>query len=310
MKSPSRQAEKAKKTPADAALASGAGNAGDAHADAANAAGASLAAHAAALAQKAAKAQALPPPSFIVPDWPAPPGVCALQTTRQGGASLGPFAGFNLGLHAGDDERAVRQNRALLRQALPAEALWLTQTHGNAVLDLDAPGLPPTEALRQADAAFTRRPGVVCAVMTADCLPVLLCDKQGSLAAAVHAGWRSLASGVLENTAAAIAAAGVAPSSLIAWLGPAISPAAFEVGSEVRECFLAADPGAGGAFIPGTQPGKWLADLFCLARRRLQRLGIGSIHGGGLCTALDPARFFSYRRDGKTGRMASLVWLA
>jgi YfiH family protein len=231
--------------------------------------------------------------------------VRALQTTRQGGVSQPPFAGFNLGVHVGDDLNAVRQNRALLRQHLPDDPVWLTQVHGATVLDLDAPGLPADENARQADAAFTRRANVVCAIMTADCLPVLLCDEAASVVCAVHAGWRSLAGGVLEN---AVAALNVDSVRLMAWLGPAISPAAFEVGDEVRAIFLADDADAAGAFTLAATPQKWQADIYALARLRLARLGITRISGGNLCTLNDPARFFSYRRDQTTGRMASLIW--
>ena len=235
------------------------------------------------------------------PDWPAPARVRALQTMRTGGGSAAPFASANLGTHVGDDPACVTANRAALRTLLPAEPCWLNQVHGTATVDASAcAGLPA------ADAAFTRQPGAVCAVMTADCLPVLFCDQAGTVVAAAHAGWRGLQAGVLES---AIAAMGVAPQALLAWLGPAIGPTAFEVGDEVRAAFVDADTGAAPAFVPG-QPGKWRADLYALARRRLQQAGVVKVYGGAGCTVSDPARFFSYRRDGVTGRMATLIWLA
>jgi YfiH family protein len=239
---------------------------------------------------------------LILPDWPAPPRVRAASTTRLGGVSPAPFDGLNLADHVGDDPAHVARNRALLRDrlALPAEPLWLAQVHGCEVADAGkaAPGCA-------ADAALTRAPGQVCAVMTADCLPVLLCDRRGRAVAAAHAGWRGLAAGVIERTVAAL---GADSDEVLAWLGPAIGPEAFEVGGEVREAFVADDPDAAVEFrARGT--GKWLADLYGLARRRLGRAGVGRVYGGGLCTYGDPARFYSFRRDGATGRMASLIWL-
>ncbi|WP_295879588.1 peptidoglycan editing factor PgeF [uncultured Thiohalocapsa sp.] len=242
----------------------------------------------------------------IVPDWPAPARVHACTTTRLGGVSTGLFASLNLAAHVGDDPAAVAANRRRLRAGLdlPAEPLWLAQTHGCAVATADTPDAgsdrPPA-----ADAALSRRPGQVCAVLTADCLPVLLCDRAGSVCAAVHAGWRGLHRGVID---AALARLGVQPDSVLAWLGPAIGPDRFEVGPEVRAAFLAQDAGAGAAFRRGAGD-RWLADLYALARRRLAIAGVPRVSGGGLCTAADPDRFFSYRRDGCTGRMASLIWL-
>ena len=236
---------------------------------------------------------------LIIPDWPAPPGVRSLTTTRAGGVSAGPYAGLNLGDHVADDPAAVAENRARLRRFLPAEPAWLKQVHRAEVADADQAGGVP-----EADAAVARRPGAVCAVLTADCLPVLLCDRAGSVVAAAHAGWRGLAGGVLE---AAVAAMGVAPEAVLAWLGPAIGPAAFEVGGEVREAFLSHDPAAEAAFVAGPE-GKWLADIFLLARLRLAKIGVTAVYGGGVCTHADGARFYSYRRDGATGRMASLIW--
>lgn len=240
-------------------------------------------------------------PGWITPDWPAPAKVKALMTTRSGGTSAGPYASLNLGLKVNDAPDAVAANRARLRACLPAEPAWLNQVHGNRVVEADTLDAPV-----DADAAVARNPGTVCAVMVADCLPVLLCDRKGSVVGAAHAGWRGLAAGVIEN---AVQAMRVDPGEVVAWLGPAIGPDAFEVGDDVREAFLSVDPEAASAFVPH-RPGKWLADLFQLARQRLQRLGVGVVHGGGLCTVSDPARFYSHRRDKVTGRMAALVWIA
>lgn len=237
----------------------------------------------------------------FVPDWPASAPVRALQTTRRGGVSIAPWDSLNLGDHVGDDPACVLSNRAVLHRELPGEPAWLKQVHGTRVVDAAEACVVPMEA----DSAYTREPGAVCVVMTADCLPVLFCNRAGTVVAAAHAGWRGLQSGVLEST---IAAMGEAPSKLLAWLGPAIGPACFEVGDEVRAAFISGDAGAAEAFAPSAH-GKWLADIYCLARRRLQAAGVTSIHGGGLCTVSDHERFFSYRRDGVTGRMASLIWI-
>jgi len=237
----------------------------------------------------------------LVPDWPASAQVRALQTLRTGGCSQPPWDSFNLGEHVGDDPLAVAANRQLLRRQLPAEPLWLQQVHGIAAVDADA-----TVNSVAADAAYARRPGRVCAVMTADCLPVLFCDRAGTVVAAAHAGWRGLAAGVLESTVEAMA---VPPAEILAWLGPAIGPQCFEVGDEVRQAFVLNDPLACEAFV-AQAPGKWLADIYRLARQRLAAVGVVSVSGGGLCTVSDGERFFSYRRDGVTGRMASLIWLA
>jgi len=239
-------------------------------------------------------------PDWIVPDWPAPEQVGALVTTRAGGVSRAPYTGLNLGGHVGDDPASVAQNRAILRAALPAEPVWLKQVHGGAVFDADG-GNASTEA----DASMTRQAGRVCAVLTADCLPVLFCDHDGSVVAAAHAGWRGLVGGVLEATVAAMQ---VPADSVMAWLGPAIGVQAFEVGDEVREAFVAMQPHASAAFV-AQRRGKWLADIYALARLRLQRIGVNHIYGGGTCTYSEAARFYSYRRDGATGRMASLIWL-
>ncbi len=235
---------------------------------------------------------------MIVPDWPAPPHVKSLMTTREGGVSGAPWASFNLGDHVGDDPLHVAANRARLRQHLPAEPGWLKQIHGVTVVEAGAD-------LLEADAAFSRQSGSVCAVLTADCLPVLFCDRAGSVVAAAHAGWRGLADGVLEATVAAMQ---VPPGDILAWMGAAIGPQAFEVGDEVRQAFVAQHPEAAVAFRPHA-PGKWLADIYQLARIRLESAGVQAIYGGGRCTFTEADSFFSYRRDGVTGRMASLIWL-
>ena len=237
---------------------------------------------------------------MILPDWAAPARVKSLMTTRAGGVSQAPWAGLNLGDHVDDDPAHVAANRARLRQQLPGEPGWLRQVHSARVVEL---GREPDP---EADAAFTRERGQVCAVLTADCLPVLFCDRAGSVVAAAHAGWRGLAAGVLE---ASVAALQCEPADILAWLGPAIGPKVFEVGEEVREAFVSDLPVAVTAFVPG-QPGKWLADIYELARLRLARVGVRQVHGGGLCTYTDAERFYSFRRDKTTGRMASLIWLA
>ncbi len=239
---------------------------------------------------------------WIEADWPAPPGVRAGVTTRLGGVSTAPFDSLNLGDHVGDDGAAVAANRALLEQrlGLPGAPCWLRQVHGTAVVEL-----PAATAAPEADGAFTRQSGVVCAVLTADCLPLLLCDREGRRVAALHAGWRGLAAGVVEQTLDRL---GTPAAEVMAWLGPAIGPDAFEVGEEVRRAFLDADGGASGAFRPSPS-GRWLADLCELARRRLKRRGVEAIYGGHWCTFGERERFFSYRRDGTTGRMASLIWI-
>ncbi len=237
---------------------------------------------------------------FIHPDWPAPPGVRALSTTRRGGVSRPPWGDFNLGHHVDDDPAAVAENRRRLAAAagLPGPVAWLEQVHGVRIATPQAPD-------PRADGRFSDRPGEVCAVLTADCLPVLLCNRRGTAVAAVHAGWRGMLAGVIE---AALACFDDAPSAIMAWLGPAIGPGAFEVGGEVRAAFMAEDPRAAAHFVPGVGD-RWLADLYGLARQRLARTGVSAVYGGGFCTFEDRARFFSYRRDGRTGRMASLIWL-
>jgi len=235
---------------------------------------------------------------MIVPDWPAPSRVKSLMTTRKGGVSYAPWASFNLGDHVGDDLAHVAANRARLRQGLPSEPGWLKQVHSASVVETGA-------SVPQADASFTRQAGTVSVVLTADCLPVLLCDRAGSVVAAAHAGWRGLADGVLEATVAAMK---VPPADILVWMGAAIGPQAFEVGDEVRQVFVAQHPQAAAAFVAHA-PGKWLADIYLLARIRLQGIGVQAVYGGGSCTFTDSERFFSYRRDGVTGRMAALIWL-
>ncbi|MHB8914700.1 MAG: peptidoglycan editing factor PgeF [Thiobacillus sp.] len=238
--------------------------------------------------------------TLITPDWPVPAHVKSLMTTRTGGASVAPFGSLNLAAHVQDDPLAVVENRRRLRETLPAEPIWLNQIHGTQIIQADtASGVP------DADASFTRIPETVCVVMTADCLPVLFCARDGSVVAAAHAGWRGLAAGVLEATLAAMQ---VSPGEVIAWLGAAIGPDAFEVGPEVRDTFIASHPQSAAAFVPHSK--KWLADIYALARIRLNTCGVAAVYGGGLCTYTDAARFYSYRRDGATGRMATLIWLA
>ncbi|MBV8045901.1 MAG: peptidoglycan editing factor PgeF [Paludibacterium sp.] len=237
----------------------------------------------------------------LTADWPAPARVRTLITTRRGGVSPAPFASLNLGDHVGDTPENVAANRALVRQRLPAEPAWLVQTH--SILTVAAETVrAPTEA----DASFTRQADTVCVVMTADCLPVLLCDRQGTVVGAAHAGWRGLCNGVIETLAQAMATPG---EQLMAWLGPAIGPDAFEVGAEVRAAFMAIDPRAAQAFTEIDRD-KYLADIYLLARQRLNRLGVEEIHGGDRCTVIERGQFFSYRRDGRTGRMGSMIWLA
>lgn len=238
---------------------------------------------------------------LIIPDWPAPPNVRALQTTRLGGSSLAPYDSLNLGEHTGDDALRVAANRQSLNPFLPSEPLWLEQVHGIKVVNAAL-----ASCLPQADAAYAKTANAVCTVMTADCLPVLLCDAAGSVIGAAHAGWRGLAAGVIE---AMVGAMQVSSEQIMAWLGPAIGPQAFEVGDEVRTAFVVHNRRAGEAFKPHGQD-KWLADIYMLARLRLHALGIERVYGGGYCTYSERERFFSYRRDGNTGRMASLIWLS
>jgi YfiH family protein len=238
--------------------------------------------------------------NLIKPDWQLPEGLHAAVTLRSGGVSQGLYASLNPASHVNDAADAVLTNRAMIKQmlALPAEPVWLQQVHGVDVVKADQ-----VTDLPEADASFTDQSGVVCAVLTADCLPVLFCGDQGAVIAAAHAGWRGLQAGVIEQTIAAMNC-----RDLQVWLGPAIGPAHFEVGDEVREAFVSQNPDASVAFS-ATQAGKWLADIYQLARIRLANLGVEQVYGGGLCTVSDAQRFYSYRRDGAaTGRMASLIW--
>jgi YfiH family protein len=260
--------------------------------------------------------------NWVEPEWPAPAGVRALSTFRSGGVSAAPYASLNLGGHVGDSSEAVAENRRRLKAAagLPAEPVWLTQVHGTTVVHLDVAGGPEAAGgpdvagdlaasapgpLGPADGSFSRQPGRVCAILTADCLPILLAADSGDLVAAAHAGWRGLAGGVIEATVKALQ---VAPEKLMAWLGPAIGPRHFEVGAEVREALLTGDSGADSAFAANAR-GRFMADLSALARRRLAALGVGRVYGGGQCTYADENRYFSHRRDGVTGRQATLIWL-
>ena len=238
--------------------------------------------------------------SLLFPDWPAPASVRACVTTRAGGISLPPYDSFNLGDHVGDDPAAVAENRRRLSEHFAIQPAWLKQVHGLHVADADP------SVVSEADASWTLTPGIACTVMTADCLPVLFCDRAGSRVAAAHAGWRGLAGGVLEATLDSLA---VPPEEVLVWLGPAIGPQAFEVGLEVRDAFTAVHPEAGAAFVEGERPGKLMADIYALARLRLAARGVNAVYGGGLCTVSD-SRFFSYRRTPQGGRFASLVWLS
>ncbi|MGK7286946.1 purine nucleoside phosphorylase YfiH [Buttiauxella agrestis] len=239
---------------------------------------------------------------LIVPHWPLPQGVAACSSTRIGGVSQPPYDSLNLGAHCGDNLDDVEENRRLFFAAamLPSKPVWLEQVHGKEVLKLT--GKPYLS--KRADASYSSTPGTVCAVMTADCLPVLFCNKAGTEVAAAHAGWRGLCEGVLEETVACFKDA---PENIMAWLGPAIGPEAFEVGPEVREAFMAKDIQADSAFRPYGD--KYIADIYTLARQRLSAVGITQIFGGDRCTYSEAGDFFSYRRDRTTGRMASFIWL-
>lgn len=241
---------------------------------------------------------------LIRPDWPAPDRVRAASTTRLGGVSQPPWHSLNLGTHVTDNPQHVTENRARLAGELALEQGafgWLSQVHGTDLVTLPVDGIP------EADASTTTQAGQVCAILTADCLPVLLCDRAGTQVAAAHAGWRGLCAGILEQVIASFAAPA---AEIIAWLGPAIGPGQFEVGPEVRDAFMVADARAAEAFsASGARPGHFMADIYCLARQRLEKAGVTAVYGGDLCTASDPQRFYSYRRDGQTGRMATLIWL-
>lgn len=236
---------------------------------------------------------------WLTPDWPAPANVRACVTTRSGGVSVAPFETFNLGDHVEDDPAAVASNRQHLVDTLGCQPAWLRQVHGIVVAEAD----PAT--VIEADGNWTATPGIACTAMTADCLPALFCDRAGTRVAAAHAGWRGLAGGVLEATVKAL---DIAPQELLVWLGPAIGPAAFEVGGEVREAFVQQHAEAAAAFVPSVNAGKFMADIYQLARIRLAAIGVTAVSGGGLCTYND-ARFYSYRRSARTGRFASLIWL-
>lgn len=236
---------------------------------------------------------------WLVPEWPASANVRACVTTRRGGISVLPFDSFNLGDHVDDDPAAVAWNRQHLQDALGCDPAWLAQVHSSVAVRA-TPGICVT-----ADASWSDTPGVACSVLTADCLPVLFCDRAGTRVAAAHAGWRGLVGGILEATLEALA---VPSSGVLAWLGPAIGPAAFEVGAEVREAFLAQHPATAAAFVPSRNAGRYMADLYQLARIRLAAVGVSAVFGGGLCTFNDQ-RFYSYRRASRTGRFATLIWL-
>ena len=241
------------------------------------------------------------PREWLQPEWDAPARVRAFVTTRAGGVSQGEYASMNLGSRSGDDPAHVARNRAIVRDHLPAMPRWMVQVHGADVADLDR--LEDSQ-VATADAAIASQPGRVAVVLTADCMPVFIADEAGSRVGVAHAGWRGMASGVIENTVAAIGP----PERLMAWMGPTIGPDAFEVGPEVREAFLKTDPDAGDAFR-SHKPGKFMADLYALARRRLARAGVTRVGGGGFCTFHEPERFFSYRREQKSGRMGAFIWI-
>ncbi len=236
---------------------------------------------------------------WILPEWPAAKSVRAIQTTRHGGYSVGKYASMNLATHVHDRIDSVQQNRRLLRAYLPSEPIWLEQVHGVTVINAAKP-----QSNLIADAAFSHQKNVVCVTMTADCLPVLFCNQSGSLVAAAHAGWRGLSNGILEATVSAMQ---VPVNTIMAWLGPAIGPKAFEVGDDVRQAFVKQQVSAEKAFV--AMGGKWLADIYHLARLRLVEMGVTQIYGGEYCTMSDSERFFSYRREPVSGRMASLIWL-
>ncbi len=243
------------------------------------------------------------PIQWIQPDWPAPASVHAYTTTRRGGFSLPPYAGLNLAGHVGDPLENVGANRQWLvgNLSLPSEPCWLEQHHGSRVIDPADPSANP-----HADGACTSSKGVVCAVLTADCLPLLLCDRAGARVAALHCGWRGLSQGIIQSGLDQIQRP---PEQILAWLGPAISAQVYEVGEEVYRAFAACDPSLTAAFTP-TRLGHWLLDLYGIARRILKDRGVEMIYGGHYCTYREPALFFSHRRDGTTGRMATLIWIA
>ena len=236
---------------------------------------------------------------WLTPDWPAPASVKACVTTRSGGLSLAPFDSFNLGDHVDDRPEAVASNRLLLTSRLQVQPAWLRQVHGVTVAQADP------SAVIEADASWTTTPGVACTIMTADCLPALFCNREGTRVAAAHAGWRGLAAGVLEAAADSLQAA---PGEILVWLGPAIGQQSFEVGGEVCDVFTDSHPETAQAFLPSVNAGRYMANIYMLARLRLAAHGITAVYGGGLDTFTDP-RFFSYRRSARTGRFASLIWI-
>jgi len=241
--------------------------------------------------------------NLLIPDWPVPAWVRSVSSTRQGGVSQPPFDSLNLTRHVDERTADVARNRQRLveKLALPSEPRWLNQVHGVTVVDLD----DASGELPDADASITCMANTVCAVFTADCLPVLFCDRSGTQVAAAHAGWRGLAAGILEATVAAFVAQ---PEEILVWLGPAIGPQAFEVGDEVRQAFCGVDSAATEAFV-ATRPGHWLADLYQLARQRLARVGVTSVYGGDRCTFSEPGDFYSFRRDNSSSRMSSIIWI-
>ncbi|MBK6617194.1 MAG: peptidoglycan editing factor PgeF [Nitrosomonas sp.] len=244
---------------------------------------------------------------WIVPEWPAPHNIKALFTTRKRESDHNPrsnYSGFNLGDHVGDNPDVVQRNRAQLCQYLPQEPCWLAQVHKNRPIWVDTVSNIKSEG----DAAISRCSGVVCAILVADCLPVFLCDEAGSVVAIAHAGWRGLASGIIENTIREMRQYSTS-KQIIAWLGPAIGPQYFEVGEEVRSTFIQSDSQSVNAFTETDKRGKYYADIFQLARQRLAKTGVDKVFGGELCTFSDADRFYSYRRDGQTGRMAALLWM-
>jgi len=247
--------------------------------------------------------------NWITPNWSAPKHIKAFSTTRLGGVSKAPFDGMNVGMHVEDNHEHVSHNRQYLVKALnlPAEPLWLEQVHSTTVVNADhlSVSSSPSQFIT-ADASISHTSNTVCVVMTADCLPVLLTNRQGNVVGAVHAGWRGLNDGIIEAT---IQKMGCHPTEIIAWLGPAIGADAFEVGDDVRDAFLSSQQGAMSAFKPAKTIGKWFADLYALARLRLRHEGVEYIFGGDYCTYQDKAHFFSYRREGNTGRMASLIFI-
>ena len=248
--------------------------------------------------------------SFIIPEWPAPPNVRAVVTTRVGGVSVAPFDSFNLAFHVNDNAVAVVENRRKLLTALNEIApcgppQWLQQVHGTEVVDAFSEPKIRAQNVPEADAVTTTHRGLPCVVMTADCLPVFFSDRNGNRVAVAHAGWRGLCNGILENTLARF----TNPAEVMCWLGPAIGANAFEVGADVRDAFMKVDKSAASAFVAKAN-GKYYADIYELARQRLVKAGIGMISGGEMCTVSDSERFYSYRREQTTGRMASIIWLA